>query len=188
MHLVRFLLFFEWAVVAVTPYGKVTVHQDPIDSLKYLFSTILLIDPASLSEGFMLRKKQPPKPPEVRNLEDAKLVIEALWDRLNDLEDRLNQNSRNSSRPPSSNGPGAGSSAPTKKPTGRKRGAQSGHKGCKRVMADSVDETRTYYPEDTCACGGVIDVSHSPYRRHQVFDIPSQAFTVVEHQLYQGQC
>lgn len=56
----------------------------------------------------MSRKKQPPKPPEVSNLEDAKLVIEALWDRLNDLEDRLNQNSRSSSRPPSSNGPGAG--------------------------------------------------------------------------------
>ena len=33
--------------------------------------------------------------------------------------------SRNSSRPPSSNGPSVASSAPAKKPTGRKRGAQS---------------------------------------------------------------
>ncbi|WP_333973958.1 DUF6444 domain-containing protein, partial [Alteromonas mediterranea] len=70
----------------------------------------------------MPRKKQLSKPPAVDNLDDAKLVIQALWDRLNDLEDRLNQNSRNSSRPPSSNGPGASSSAPAKKPTGRKRG------------------------------------------------------------------
>ncbi len=62
----------------------------------------------------MPRKKQPTKPPAVDNLDDAKLVIQALWDRLNDLEDRLNQNSRNSSRPPSSNGPGASSSAPAK--------------------------------------------------------------------------
>ena len=68
------------------------------------------------------------------------------------------------------------------------RGAQSGHKGTKRMLADKVDESRTYYPDETCTCGGVIDVSDSPYRRHQVFDIPSQAFTVVEHQLYQGQC
>jgi len=135
----------------------------------------------------MPRKKQQTTPPVATNLEDANELISALWDRLNDLEDRLNQNSRNSSRPPSSNGPGAGSSAPAKKPTGRKRGAQSGHKGIKRMLADKVDESRTYYPDETCTCGGVIYVSDSPYRRHQVFDIPSQAFTVVEHQLYQGQ-
>ena len=67
----------------------------------------------------MPRKKQPTKPPVATNLDDANELIGALWDRLNDLEDRLNQNSRNSSRPPSSNGPGASSSAPAKKPTGR---------------------------------------------------------------------
>ena len=96
-------------------------------------------------------KKQSSKPPVATNLDDANELISALWDRLNDLEDRLNQNSPNSSRPSSSNGPGASSSAPAKKPTGRKRGAQSGHKGSKRALADSVDETLTYYPDDTCA-------------------------------------
>ena len=128
------------------------------------------------------------KPPAGDNLDDAKLVIQALWDRLNDLEDRLNQNSRNSSRPPSSNGPGASSSEPLKKLTGRKRLAQFGHKGSKRMLADSVDETLTYYPDDTCACGGAITISDSPYRRQQVFDFPCQALSVIEHQLHQGQC
>lgn len=90
----------------------------------------------------MPRKKQPSKPPEVDNLDDAKLVIQALWDRLKDLEDRLNQNSRNSSRPPSSNGPDASSSVPVKEPTGRKRGAQSGHKGSKRMLAESGTSKR----------------------------------------------
>ncbi len=138
----------------------------------------------------MPRKKQLSKPPVATNLEDANELIGALWDRLNDLEDRLNQNSRNSSRPPSSNGPRASMSAPTsaKKSTGRKRGAQSGHKGSKRMLADSVDDTFAYYPDETCSCGGAIDISNTPYRRHQVFDIPSQAYSVVEHQLYQGQC
>lgn len=72
----------------------------------------------------MPRKKQPTKSPVATNLDDANELIGALWDRLNDLEDRLNQNSRNSPRPPSSNGPSVVSSAPAKKPTGRKRGAQ----------------------------------------------------------------
>ena len=73
----------------------------------------------------MPRKKQPTKPPVATNLDDANELIGALWDRLNDLEDRLNQNSRTSSRPPSSNGPGVASPASTKKPTGRKRGNRS---------------------------------------------------------------
>ena len=48
--------------------------------------------------------------------------------------------------------------------------------------------SRTYYPEVTWTCSGVIDVSYSPYLRHQLFDILSQALSVVEHSLYQGQC
>lgn len=55
--------------------------------------------------------------------------------------------------------PERGASAPAKKSTGRKRGAQSGHKGTKRMLADNVDESRTYYPDESCTCGGVIDVS-----------------------------
>ena len=56
------------------------------------------------------------------------------------------------------------------------------------MLADIVDENRTYYPDDTCACGGAIDISDSPYRRQQVFDFPCQAFSVIEHQTHQGQC
>lgn len=133
-------------------------------------------------------KKQLPKPPNVDNLDDAKLLIQILWDRLNDLEDRLNQNSRNSSRPPSSNGPWSAATVQTKPSSGRKRGAQSGHKGSKRMMASQVDTVRNYYPDDICTCGGPVERSAAPYRRHQVFDIPRQAFSVEEHQLYQGQC
>lgn len=136
----------------------------------------------------MSRKKQTSKPPVATNLDEANELIGALWDRLNDLEDRLNQSSRNSSRPPSSNGPGVSSSSPAKKSTGRKRDAQSGHKGSKRMLADSVDESLAYYPDSHCSCGDVVEMSDAPYRRHQVFDIPSQAYSVVEHQLYQGQC
>ena len=50
----------------------------------------------------MAKKKTRPAAPDVETLDEAKTVIQSLWDRLNDLEDRLNQNSRNSSRPPSS--------------------------------------------------------------------------------------
>jgi len=135
----------------------------------------------------MAKKKSHPAAPDVESLDEARTVIQALWDRLNDLEDRLKQNSRNSSRPPSSNGPG-GTPAPDKKSSDKKRGAQKGHKGSKRVASDTVDSSITYYPEAQCSCGGQLEMSQSPYRRHQVFDIPCQAYSVVEHQLYQGCC
>lgn len=63
------------------------------------------------------------------------------------------------------------SSSAAKNATGRKRGAQSGHKGSKRMLADSVDESLAYYPDRHCSCGGVVELSDAPYRRHQVFDM-----------------
>lgn len=134
----------------------------------------------------MARKKSRPAPPEAANLEEANQLIKSLWDRLNDLEDRLNQNSRNSSRPPSSDGPGAPSRQ--RQPSGRKRGAQDGHKGSKRMLVDDVDETHRHLPPSHCSCGGRVSINATPYRRHQVFDIPEQAYSVVEHQLYAGRC
>ena len=43
--------------------------------------------------------------PEVTDLEQAKEVIDFLWQRNIELEDKLNQSSNNSSVPPSKNKP-----------------------------------------------------------------------------------
>lgn len=134
----------------------------------------------------MARKKTKAAPPKASNLDEANLLIETLWDRLNDLEDRLNQNSRTSSRPPSSDGP---SSPPRqRKPSGKSRGAQDGHKGSKRARVEEVDTTHCHTPPETCPCGGSITLGKKPYRRHQVFEIPEQAYSVTEYQLYSGIC
>jgi len=126
------------------------------------------------------------KPPVLSDLDEANQVIAALWQEIQDLKDRLNQNSGNSSKPPSSDGPGA---IPRKrKPSGRKRGAQPGHNGSRRQLHQQVDQTVTYYPPAQCSCGSDIHMSETPFRRHQVFDLPEMAYTVTEHQLYQGCC
>ena len=58
--------------------------------------------------------------------------ITALQQRVAELEERLRKNSRNSSKPPSSDAP---SVEGQKKPkSGRKRGGQPGHKGRKREL------------------------------------------------------
>ncbi|MFW7523756.1 DUF6444 domain-containing protein [Vibrio ostreicida] len=48
-----------------------------------------------------MNKKTLPPPPDFDSPEEAKDIIHFLWNKLAELEDRLNQNSRNSSVPSS---------------------------------------------------------------------------------------
>jgi hypothetical protein len=75
----------------------------------------------------------------------AMAVLEAtntlLQERVHELEARLGLNSTNSSKPPSSDPPGT--VRPPKKPTGKKRGGQKGHRGHhrNRVATERVNTT-----------------------------------------------
>ncbi len=71
------------------------------------------------------------------------------------LQERIKLDSNNSSKPPSSDGPGRGSRA-QRRASQRKRGAQPGHKGHSRAMMDEaeVDSVVDCKPETVCDCGG----------------------------------
>lgn len=51
--------------------------------------------------SWFMNKKTLPPAPDFDSPEEAKEIIHYLWNKLAELEDRLNQNSRNSSVPPS---------------------------------------------------------------------------------------
>jgi transposase len=107
--------------------------------------------------------------------------------RIDDLEARLNRNSKNSNTPPSANPPGVSKPAP-KKPTGRKPGGQPGHPGSHRasVVPDSVID---HFP---AACGhchsGLNPAGTDDPIRHQVTELPPICVTVVEHRLHRLTC
>src|SRR5215510_12950786 len=84
------------------------------------------------------------------------LVIELLR-RLAQVEARLNQTSRNSSKPPSSDPPGARPRATTE-PTGRKAGGQPGHEGHGRKLQpeNAVDQIIEVRPERCGQCGALL--------------------------------
>lgn len=89
------------------------------------------------------------------------------------LKDQLAKNSRNSSKPPSSDGfkkPAPRSLRPRGK---RKPGGQKGHPGSTLKMADKPDHT-IVYPVDRCQrCGRCLsDETPSDIEKRQVFDIP----------------
>ena len=110
--------------------------------------------------------------------------------RVADLEDRLNANSSNSSKAPSSE-PFA-PRYPPKKPTGGKPGGQKGHPGHHRTLlpVSAVDQVVAYRPTVCVHCRQRLD-EDSPMmlqRRHQVTELPPVAVTVVEHQSYACTC
>ena len=115
-------------------------------------------------------------------------VIAQLLERVKLLEERISLDSNNSSKPPSSNGPGSPNRA-QRRASQRKRGAQPGHKGHSRAMLDEgeVDRLVDCKPQAQCECGGQVVLAGAP-QRHQVFEVPPMRAQVDEYRLYSGRC
>ena len=79
-----------------------------------------------------------------RQLAEKDAVIAQLRAELAALKEAFAKSSRNSSKPPSSDGPGA-KARPKKSPSGRKAGGQPGHKRHERVLVppEKVHEVGT---------------------------------------------
>lgn len=119
--------------------------------------------------------------------------VAALTARVQELEARLNQNSQNSSRPPSADPAGAPKPAP-KKPTGKKPGGQPGHPACLRVRlpAERVGHVVRYVPDRCGRCQAALPAEPQPGDPepswHQVAELPPLAAVVTEHQGHYRTC
>lgn len=115
--------------------------------------------------------------------------IAALEAEVAELKERLNQNSRNSSRPPSSDGPEV-KRKPPQEPSGRKRGAQPGHPHYQRplVPVEQVQEVVPCKPSQCRRCGGGLEGSDPQPLRHQVMEVPLPVPEVTEYQLHRLLC
>ena len=108
----------------------------------------------------------------------------ALRKRVEELERFLGMNSRNSSKPPSSDGPN-GATQPTKLRR-RKRGARKGHEPHLRELfpPEKVTKRIELKPEE-CVCGGTcLEFCEQEPWRHQIVDIPSIVPEVTEYVQY----
>ena len=129
-------------------------------------------------------------PASVRQLVDQlHQENQALRERLSQLEERLNQNSKNSSRPPSKDALGFQRAKEASK-SERKRGGQAGHQGHQRSLYASEDCTtlEDVKPRVCQQCGmALVGEDASPYR-HQVVEIPPVVPTVHEYRLHCLSC
>ena len=123
----------------------------------------------------------------IKLVESMSYQITELKKRIKVLEDRLSQNSTNSSKPPSTDWPTKKRSLREK--TGRSPGGQKGHKGHNLKMVDNPDSIRVHRVSTCSKCSRSLeDVLPTGYRKRQVFDLPPIKVEVTEHRAEEKIC
>lgn len=114
-------------------------------------------------------------------------IIEQLKAKIVELEARLNKNSSNSSKPPSTDP--LWKKQKSKVGGKNKKGAQPGHAGANRELlpSEEVDEVVACTPTEICPCGGKVELGLD-FERKQVFEIPRFDPTCTEYQIFSGCC
>ena len=116
--------------------------------------------------------------------------LRAMEETVKALEARLAQNSRNSSKPPSTD-PDDKKLKPLslRKKTGNKPGGQKGHPGATLKQVDNPDEVQEYRP-DTCPhCQADLQEAEAlTYTARQVFEMPEPKVQVTEHRALKVVC
>ncbi len=108
---------------------------------------------------------------------------------LKDLEARLGKNSRNSGKPPSSDGYGKPPTSPKRTESLRSKGqkpngGQPGHEGKTLKPLENPDKIQTHEVAKCGACGGSLkDVEETGHEERQVFDIPSIRMEITAHRV-----
>jgi transposase len=119
--------------------------------------------------------------------------VAALQRENAELRARLGQNSSNSSRPPSSDQPGAKPAA-KRTPSGRRAGGQPGHPGHQRALlpVDEVDQVILLVPAGCRQCGELLSATAGPGdpadERQHVTELPAPRAEVTEYQLAARRC
>jgi len=134
----------------------------------------------NLPKGYILIKEED-------WLRSQKFILD-LQLRISELEQRLNKNSSNSHKPPSSDG--------FRKPvqnnrekSDKKQGAQPGHKGTTLIMTETPDEIIYHPVGGKCDCGRELSrQSLLNVQCRQVIDIPEKLIETIEHQIEVRQC
>lgn len=115
--------------------------------------------------------------------------LDELSQRVQKLEDQAAKQSRNSSKPPSSDGLSKAKTRSLRRSAGRKPGGQEGHPGHTLTLRAEPDQIERHRLSACPHCAtdlSTVDVSD--YIRRQVFDVPPVQLAVTEHQAESKHC
>jgi len=110
--------------------------------------------------------------------------LAALQSQVADLAARVASNSRNSSKPPSSDGLAKPAPKSLRGKSGRKPGRPKGQPGATMQLSDHPDKTVRHRPARCGCCGKSLkNAAVTGTERRQVIDIPPVKAVTTEHQL-----
>lgn len=115
--------------------------------------------------------------------------VDQLQAEVTQLREQVNKNSKNSSKPPSSDPPYQ-RKYPKPTPSGQKKGGQKGHPGSGRKLKgpEQVHRIVVSRPLGCEGCGALL-LGEDPHpRRHQVTELPKVEPIVTEYQLHSLTC
>ena len=116
-------------------------------------------------------------------------LIEKIAVEMAELRARLAMNSRNSSKPPSSDGYAKPAPKSRRVRSGKKQGKQPGDPGHHLAQRADPDATKVHTPAICQGCRG--DLSDAPVTSviaRQVFDLPPMALFCIEHRAERKRC
>src|SRR5579859_6689142 len=120
----------------------------------------------------------------VRALFEAQAkLIRALEARIQALEDQIGKNSRNSSKPPSSDGLKKPKPKSRRQKSGKSSGGQKGHVGYRLEPVQKPQHTEVHPVLECQHChADLTGVKVSKVEKRQVFDLPEVKLEVTGHQ------
>ncbi|MBW6504725.1 IS66 family transposase [bacterium] len=124
-----------------------------------------------------------------QQVRDLTLRLDASEQRVKHLEDQLAKNSRNSSKPPSTDGFQKPAPRSLREKSARPSGGQPGHTGKTLTMVEKPDRTERHRIEH-CECCGRSLAACPPdgIEKRQVHDLPPLRLIVTEHQVEMKRC
>jgi transposase len=121
--------------------------------------------------------------------EALRVLVADLQAPVADLAARVKQNSKNSSKPPSSDGLAKPEPKSLRKKGARRPGRPMGQQGATMQLTDSPDKVIRHEPAACRGCGHhLAGAQLTGLERRQVTDIPEVKATVTEHQLAERAC
>ncbi len=119
---------------------------------------------------------------------DLRALVAGLQAQVADLAARVQQNSKNSSRPPSSDGLAKPAPKSLRAKSGRKPGRPKGQPGVTMQLSEHPDRVVRHEPSCCAGCQrGLAGAAEAGVIRRQVTEIPPVEAEVTEHQMI-GRC
>lgn len=111
-------------------------------------------------------------------------IVSKQSEAIQALQDKVAKDSKNSGKPPSSDGLEKRRTQSLRKKEGRNPGGQPGHKGKTLQMVEKPDHVERHEVKACPHCqADLSEIESTDYGRRQVFDIPAVQIEITEHQV-----